>query len=173
MVLLDLGGLTIGMFVGGVHHERRIQGNPDLSVLTWTRDERGNIIGTSDGLSREDGELHLRLLSDSDSNVAGQAVEVAVKHSEILNAIRIAGRYTPLGGVPRGNDPLTLHSSVAPFPSFHRCVFAPHSNVNIAAHTARLLHLGDRPLPSLPCWAVARVPVCFTPSHMRRTGREL
>ncbi|KAK3361006.1 hypothetical protein B0T24DRAFT_685129 [Lasiosphaeria ovina] len=141
MVRLDLGGLTVEC-VDREHLERRVQRIADLSsVLTWTRDEHGNIIGTSESLSKEDGELRLRL-SGNGSNVPGQGVEVAVKYSEILDAIRLGGKAGRLGGVPQDNNSITLQSSVVPFPSFRRHIFASHFNANIVGRAGRLLSLG-------------------------------
>ncbi|KAK0736274.1 hypothetical protein B0T21DRAFT_366643 [Apiosordaria backusii] len=151
IVRLDLGGLTIGRSVRREHHERRIQRIADLSsILTWTRDKHGDIVNTCESLSKEDGELRLCLLSGNDSsNASGQDVEVVLKYSEIVDAIRMGGRFGPLGGVPKDNHPpapsTTLQATVVPFPSFfHRHALASLSNADIAARAARLLGLGNK-----------------------------
>jgi hypothetical protein len=153
IVRLDFGGLTMGKFVNREHHEHRTQRIADLSsVLTWIRDERGNLIRTSDSLSKPGGELRLRLPGGHESsnggtsrNVSGQGVEVAIRYSEILDVVRMVGVRWPLGGVPRDNDASTaLQSSMVPFPSLHRHGFASYSIPNISAHVARLLGVDNK-----------------------------
>ncbi|KAK4237874.1 hypothetical protein C8A03DRAFT_34118 [Achaetomium macrosporum] len=134
MVCLDLGGLTKGKFINREHFERRIQRIADVSsVVTWIRDRQGKIVGTTENLSKEDGELYLPLL--------GQDVGVAVKYSEILDAIRLAGRRVPFAGVSQ-NGHRALESSVVPFASFHHHILGSSFNMGIAGHAARLLGLG-------------------------------
>ena len=146
MIRLDLGGLATDIPANNDHHERRIQRIADLSsVVTWTRDGYGKVVNTSEKLSKEGGELRLRL---GGGNQGG--VEVVVKYSEILNAIRMGGRIIPLGGVAAARDDAPsppLQSSMVPlffpFPGRHHR-FPTSSGMNIGAvRAARLLGLGD------------------------------
>jgi len=103
MIHLDFGGLATSKSVDGEHHEQRIQRIANLSsVLTWTRDEYGNIVSTCENLNKADGELRLHLPGGGNhggsSEIFGQSLEVVVKFSEILDTMRTAGRYAPLGG---------------------------------------------------------------------------
>jgi hypothetical protein len=148
MVRLDFGGLTMDKPIDEEHYKQRIQRIADLSsVLTWRRDEHGNIASTCESLSKADGELRLRLLGSnndsSGSNVSGQCIEVAIKYSEILDVIRMVGVHVPLSGV---EDSHTLQSSMVSLFSpllGHHHRFRASSNVNIAAHAARLLGLSN------------------------------
>lgn len=149
MIRLDFGGLATSKSVDGEHHEQRIQRIASLSsVLTWTRDEYGNIVSTCENLNGADGELRLHLPGGgnhggSSSELLGQSLEVVVKFSEILDTMRTAGRYAPLGGsVPLDNGS-TLQSSMIPFPSFPYHGFTTATRMNIGAHVARLLGLGN------------------------------
>jgi len=154
MVRFDLGGLAASKSVDGEHHERRIQRIANLSsVLTWTRDEYGNIVSTCENLDKADGELRLHLPSDGNhggsSEAFGQSVEVVVKYSEILDAIRTAGRYAPHGGGVTPDNGSTLQSSVVPFPSFPHHGFTTTINptttrMSIGAHVALLLGVGNK-----------------------------
>jgi hypothetical protein len=150
-VRLDLGGLAKDTPANNVHHERRIQRIADLSsAVTWTRDGYGKVVNTSEKLSKEGGELRLRLGSGSQGGV-----EVVVEYSDILNAIRMGGRYIPLGGVAARDDATSppMQSSVVPlffpFPGHHR--FHTSSNMSIGAvRAARLLGLGDTATTTTP-----------------------
>ncbi|KAK0711985.1 hypothetical protein B0H67DRAFT_669696 [Lasiosphaeris hirsuta] len=147
MVRLDLGGLTMDKPTDKEHHERRVQRIADhSSVLTWRRDEYGNITSTCESLSKGDGELRLRLLGGKDdggsSNVSDQGIEVIIKYSEILDVISMAGVHARLGGV---DDSRTLQSSMGSLfsPLLGHYRFRASSNANTAAHVARLLSLGN------------------------------
>jgi len=151
MIRLDLGGLAMYIPANNEHHERRIQRIADLSsVVTWTRDGYGKVVNTSEKLSKEGGELRLRL---GGGNQGG--VEAVVKYSDILNAIRMGGRFRPLGGVAARDDAPSppLQSSMVPlsfpFPGHHR--FPTSSNMSIGAvRAARLLGLGDTTTTTTP-----------------------
>jgi len=147
MVRLDFGGLTMDKSIDEAHHERRVQRIANLSsVLTWTRDEHGNIVSTCESLSKADGELRLCLLggnnNSSSGNVSGQGIEAIIKHSELLDAIRMVGVCAPLGGA--GNPP-PLQSSMVPLfsPLLGHHGFRASSRVNMEAHVARLLGFGN------------------------------
>lgn len=143
MIRLDLRGLTKDVPANNEQQERRIQRIAELSsVVTWTRDEYGKVVNTSESLSKEDGELRLRFSNSSPS------VEAIVKYSDILNGIRIAGMKMAMGGVTARDDPpfYPLQSSMVPFLPFsdrdHR--FPACSKMSAAAaRAARLLRLGD------------------------------
>ena len=145
MIRLDLGGLATDTPANNDHHERRIQRLADLSsVVTWTRDGHGKVVNTSEKLSKKGGELRLCLGGGNQ----GDGVEVVVKYSEILDAIRKGGRKFPLGGVAARGDasspPLqsSMVSLLFPFPGRHR--FPTSSSMSIeAVRAARLRGLGD------------------------------
>lgn len=150
MVRLDFGGLTMDKSIDEAHHERRVQRIANLSsVVTWTRDTHGNIVTTCESLSKADGELRLCLPggnnnnnNGSSGNVSGQGIEVAVKHSELLDAVRMAGVCGPLGGA---GNPRPLQSSMVPLfsPLRGHHGFRASSSVNMGAHAARLLGFGN------------------------------
>jgi hypothetical protein len=147
MVRLDFGGLTMDKSIDEAYHERRVQRIANLSsVLTWTRDEYGNIVSTCESLSKADGELRLCLLggnnNSSSGNVSDQGIEVTIKHSELLDAIHMAGVCAPLGGAC---NPRPLQSSMVPLfsPLLGHHGFRASSSVNMAAHIARLLGFGN------------------------------
>ncbi|KAK5651278.1 hypothetical protein OQA88_12622 [Cercophora sp. LCS_1] len=146
MVRLDFGGLTMGKSIDKEHCERRVQRIANLSsVLTWTRGKHGNIVNTCESLSKADGGLRLCLLgghpNGGSGTVSDQGIEVTIKHSELLDAIRRAGGYAHLGGV---GNPGPLQSSVV---SLFSPLLGHHgsrtsSGVNAAAHVARMLGFG-------------------------------
>lgn len=147
MVRLDFGGLTMDKSIDEAHHERRVQRIANLSsVLTWTRDEHGNIVSTCESLSKADGELRLCLPggnnNDSSGNASGQGIEVTIKHSELLDTIRMVGECAPLGGA---GNPRPLQSSMVPLfsPLLGHHGFRASSSVNMAAHVTRLLGFGN------------------------------
>ncbi|KAK0724277.1 hypothetical protein B0H67DRAFT_640846 [Lasiosphaeris hirsuta] len=135
MVRLDFGGLTMDKAIDKEHHEQRVRRIADLSsVLTWRRDEYGNITSTYESLSKEDGELRLHLLQ--------VGIEVVIKYSEILDVISMAGAYMPLGGVDKSRTPQSSMGSLfSPLLGHHR--FRASSNVSIKTHVARRLGLGS------------------------------
>ncbi|KAK3362552.1 hypothetical protein B0T25DRAFT_595098 [Lasiosphaeria hispida] len=158
MSRLDFRGFTSARFINDSDRERRMKRIADLSeVVTWTRNKDGEIVGSIDKLSKKNGELCLRILGggNNEETVVSEGTKVVIKYTEILDVVRRAGGWGPLGAIPRAPTSGGMEASVLPLFPLHRRLLAPTGSridsfpgSDMAARAARFLNLGGTTTPT-------------------------